>query len=236
MGTFIATPAGAAELAGDESSEAATATVESYLLAHPRPTPPVTESRSGAAASVELSNKYADEMHEFWSEFPWAAGLARAGCTLEGPVEIQMAQPDDSKDARFPVVELEVNCPSAALPTVTQLTSATEPDVQLLGSNCPVVISGGSHCLNIGAGRQDGSYTWQGTLMYGRLQLGTASVVSPSCNTANGLVTGGFNTYNNGTQRLIGAAYAMSANWFLAFRQATSSGADTGIRSYICAA
>lgn len=41
-------------------------------------------------------------------------------------------------------------------------------------------------------------------------------------------------TYKTNTATSIGTAYSLSANWYLAFRQANSGGTDIGVRSFIC--
>lgn len=222
--------------------------IRTHLSEFPRPTPPVDSTlRSNSTSDLQkiLAQRYSTEMFEFWQSFPWEAGLAQWGCALVGDVEIRINEAPNAGGVAFPSVEFGSTCIKVGdVPTVSSVTSLNElalgtskSDIessQLRASSCPVVISGGSHCLSIGSGRQDATYTWGGTLMHGRLELGTASVVAPSCNTANPAATGAFNTYYNNDQRSIGTAYSLSANWFFAFRQSTNGGTDVGIRSYLC--
>ncbi|UOE27834.1 hypothetical protein [Agromyces soli] len=210
-----------------------------------------------SAAELVAADAFGKAMQRYWRDFPWEAGAAQWGCEIFDLIlEYNEATPEWK--VGFPSVQFGASCddPSFML-TVHQITSlntaalerfpaegpeseAAEPsaagEIGPLAERCGVVIGGGSHCLNVAAGVQSGSYKWLGTTMHGRLRLGTASVVYPSCNAASTLKTGPVYTYSTNTLRSIGSTYAMSANWFLAFDQATSSGSVTGERSRICVA
>ncbi|WP_308798706.1 hypothetical protein [Agromyces silvae] len=219
------------------AAQAAALVVADYVATHVRPVSPVLGDPD------EDWNAFAGPSYEYWKGFPFAAGLAQWDCQINGEAHVELLPATAEFSAANVVRAYAADCGEGYQPTTEEVANprvagdgtplADHSDAQPLGC---ATISGGSHCLSFSSTEVTGKYTWLGNLMYGRLRLGQASVVWPSCNSGTPRLSLPIHVFgmNNFVQASI--QRNQSSNWSLAFDQANAQGVILGERSVYCEA
>lgn len=219
------------------AAQVAAHVVADYIAGHTRPVSPVYGD------PAEDWNAFAGPEYEFLSGFPFEAGLAQWDCRLVGAPQVELIPADDANPAMVFHV-YGSNCGDGYRPTPEEVvqvrpttgTSAPESDAPAAASLGCSTIAGGSHCLSFTSSQIVGRYTWLGGLMHGRMRIGNASVVWPSCNSGTTRAATQVTTLttNDAIEGVL--PRTQSANWSLAFDQANAGGVITGERSVYCEA
>lgn len=217
------------------SARAAAQVVQEYLGNHTRPAWP------GQRASNDAYAAYADAEYEFFRGYPFDAGIAQWDCKSLGLNQVTLYPAAEGRPAAT-FKSFGLDCFGGYQPTSDEVFTIRQ--AALAATEDPAIdrvvqcqtIAGGSHCISFAGGIVRERYTWLGNLVYGRVRVGMASVVWPSCNTGSTLATTPVHALTYNQSIVAEYPHPRSANWSLTFDQADSGGTIVGIRSVFCEA
>jgi hypothetical protein len=217
----------------DEARAAALEVLE-YVTASPLPPVPAV------GAPKEAWTAPAAARAAFYRSFPIEAGTAQWGCQVLGDgIDVAFTPETFDEPAAYGYsfgLECDGYRPTneeifAPRPDAVAAVAPAEVSGERAGA-C-ATIAGGQHCITFPA-EVVGDYIWLGSLMYGRIRIGQASVVAPACNSANTVLASSVHTLHENQGIRLGYIRNQSANWSLTFDQANSAGQITGVRSVFC--
>lgn len=210
--------------------------VLAYVTANPMPAVPALGAPKEAWAGPAAARA------AFYEGFPIEAGAAQWGCRVLGD-DIDVAfTPETAEEPAAYGYSFGLAC-DGYRPTNDEIFSARSDalraevpaEARPAAPNACATIAGGQHCITFPA-EVVADYIWLGSLMYGRIRIGQASVVAPACNSANTVLASSVHTLHENEGIRLGYIRNQSANWSLTFDQANSAGQITGVRSVYCQA